>query len=286
VRNFGRWQLVPWAAISAIKVTELSEQSRIVLIQARRGLPGAKRLSSAIYEGSLTPGVLVTSALSNFEQVLQRVVLEVSRQTGGTPDDTPLLQSDARSNLLLLSFRSSAAIDQLVAESREDEQTKVIEVRRLTGAAGRMAWLALPPALLLLFDRAIQQGILPSITLIVTVVVLFVLGMLEWPLVGLALTMLDEMTGGGEEGNRAFYLYPTSQLPRLLPQLGALLLVLLGVPILPVLLWLGAIVWSFLLAAALSEELYDWRGGQLFAGGLIPVVFQLLILLAYLIVSR
>jgi hypothetical protein len=285
VRNFGRWQLVPWAAISAIKVTELSDQSRIVLIQARRGLPGAKRLSSAIYEGSLAPGVLVTSALSNFEQVLQRVVLEVSRGSG-TAGETPQLQSEARSDLLLLSFRSSAAIDQLVAESREDEQTKVIEARRLTGAAGRMAWLALPPALLLLFDRAIQQGILPSPTLIITVVVLFVLGMLEWPLVGLALTMLDEMTGGGEEGNRAFYLYPTSQLPRLLPQLGALLLVLLGVPILPVLLWLGAIVWSFLLAAALSEELYDWRGGQLFAGGLIPVVFQLLILLAYLIVSR
>jgi hypothetical protein len=36
----------------------------------------------------------------------------------------------------------------------------------------------------------------------------------------------------------------------------------------------------------MSEELYDWRGGQLIAGGLIPVVFQLLILLVYLTVSR
>ncbi len=115
---------------------------------------------------------------------------------------------------------------------------------------------------------------------------LFVLTMLEWPLVGLSLTTLDDATGGGEEGNRAFYLYPIIQLPRLLPQVGAVVLVLLGVPILPVLLWLAAIVWSFLLAAALCEELYDWRGGQLFAGGLIPVVFQLLILLAYLLVSR
>jgi hypothetical protein len=287
VQHFGRWHVVPWSAITGIKVTELSEETRIVLIQARKGLPGAKRLSSLLYEGSLAPGVLVTSALANFEQVLQRVVLEVSRQTeAGVPADTPILQSDARSNLLLLSFRSSAAIDLLVAEGRADEATKVIETRRLLGTATRMAALALPPALLLLFDRAVQQGILPSLSLIVGVIVLFVLGLLEWPLVGLALTMLDEMTGGGEEGNRAFYLYPTSQLPRLLPQWGALILVLLGVPILPVLLWLGAIVWSFLLAAALCEELYDWRGGQLFAGGLIPVVFQLLVLLAYLVVSR
>jgi hypothetical protein len=110
--------------------------------------------------------------------------------------------------------------------------------------------------------------------------------MVEWPLVGLGLTTMDEMSGGGEDGNRALYIYPTSQLPRLLPQAGALVLVLLGVPFLPVLLWLGAIVWSFLLAAAMSEELYDWRGGQLIAGGLIPVVFQLLILLVYLTVSR
>jgi len=287
VQHFGQWQVVPWSAITAIKVTELSEQSQIVLIQARKGLPGHKRLSSLLYEGSLKPGVLLTSALSNFEQVLQRVVLEVSRQADpSAPTNTPILQSDTRSDLLLFSFRSSAAIDQLVAESRVDEQDKTLETRRLLGTAGRMAWLALPPALLLLFDRVIQQGILPGPALIVGVIVLFVLGMLEWPLVGLVLTMLDEMTGGGEEGNRAFYLYPTSQLPRLLPQAGALLLVLLGVPILPVLLWLGAIVWSFLLAAALCEELYDWRGGQLFGGGLVPVVFQLLVLLAYLVVSR
>jgi hypothetical protein len=287
VQHFGRWIVVPWSAISAIKVTELSDETRIVLIQAARGLPSAKRLSSMIYDGSLRPGVLVTSALSNFEQVLQRAVLEVTRQTEtAAPSGRAILQSEARSNLLLLSFRSSTALDKIVAEARADETTKTVTARRLLPSVGTMAWLALPPALLLFADRAIQQGILPSAGLIGATIVLFVLALLEWPLVGLALTTLDDMTGGGEEGNRAFYVYPTIQLPRLLPQIGAVILALLGVPILPVLLWLGAIVWSFLLAAALCEELYDWRGGQLFAGGLIPVVFQLLILLAYLVVSR
>jgi hypothetical protein len=287
VRHFGRWVVLPWQSISAIKVTELSDETRIVLIKASRGLPTAKWLSSLLYDGSLAPGVLVTSALSNFEAVIQRVVLEVTRQSERTsPDGPPILQSEARSNLLLLSFRSSAALDKLVEEAREDEGTKVLGTRRMLRTAGTMAWLALPPALLLLGDRAIQQGVLPTPTLIGGVIVLFLLAMLEWPLVGLALTTLDDMPGGGEDGNRAFYLYPTIQLPRLLPQIGAVVLVLLAVPILPVLLWLGAIVWSFLLAAAMCEELFDWRGGQLFAGGLIPVVFQLLILLAYLVVSR
>jgi hypothetical protein len=287
IRNFRRWVVVPWAAIRAIKVTELSEESRIVLIQAA-GLPASSRLASLIYEGSFAPGVLVTSAITNFEQVLQRVVLEVSRYQSerGAPADKPIFQSDARSNLLLLSFRAGPTIDTLVAEARDDDTTKLLDTRRMLRAAGTMAWLALPPALLLLFDRAIQQGILPNGSLIGGMIVLFLLGLLEWPLTALALQMLDDMTGGGEEGYRSFYLYPTIQLPRLLPLFVALLMVLLGVPFLPVLLWLGAIVWSFLLAAGLAEALYDWRGGQLFAGGLIPVVFQLLILLAYLVVNR
>jgi len=72
----------------------------------------------------------------------------------------------------------------------------------------------------------------------------------------------------------------------LLPLVGALIIVLLGVPLLPVLLWLVAIGWSFLLAAGLWEALYDWRGGLLLAGGLVPVAFQLLILLGYVVVPR
>src|SRR6266545_3284424 len=287
IRNFSRWVVVPWSAIRSIKVTELSEESRIVLIQAA-GLSASSRLASLIYEGSFAPGVLVTSAITNFEQVLQRVVLEVSRYQSerGAPADKPIFQSDARSNLLLLSFRAGPTIDTLVAEVREDDTTKLIDTRRMLRAAGTMAWLALPPALLLLFDRSIQQGILPNGSIVGGIIVLFLLGLLEWPLTALALQTLDDMTGGGEEGYRGFYLYPTIQLPRLLPLFGALLMVLLGVPFLPVLLWLGAIVWSFLLAAGMAEALYDWRGGQLFAGGLIPVVFQLLILLAYLVVNR
>ena len=287
IRNFSRWVVVPWSAIRSIKVTELSEESRIVLIQAA-GLSASSRLASLIYEGSFAPGVLVTSAITNFEQVLQRVVLEVSRYQSerGAPADKPIFQSDARSNLLLLSFRAGPTIDTLAAEVREDDTTKLIDTRRMLRAAGTMAWLALPPALLLLFDRSIQQGILPNGSIVGGIIVLFLLGLLEWPLTALALQTLDDMTGGGEEGYRGFYLYPTIQLPRLLPLFGALLMVLLGVPFLPVLLWLGAIVWSFLLAAGMAEALYDWRGGQLFAGGLIPVVFQLLILLAYLVVNR
>ena len=284
VRRAGRWQVVPWARIKAMKVTEFSEDSQAVLIQTRGRLPWTARFSSFLYDGSFAPGILVTSALSTFEEFMKRVVLEVTRhQEASTPDEAHILQDEARSPLLLLSFSAGPAIDKLIEESREDARTKLFDTQMLIHAARPMIALALVPALIVLAGRTLQQSLVPDVPLIIGMVFLFVLSMLEWPVICLAAQLLDDATGGGEEGARPFYLYPTVQLPRVLPLLGALLMTLLGVPYLPVLLWLGAIVWSFLLAAGLWESLYQWRGGQLLAGGLLPSVFQLLILLAYLI---
>jgi hypothetical protein len=285
VHYFGREVVAPWQRIRAVKVTEFSERSQVVLIQFGGSLPAMARLASLIYDGSLAPGVLVTSALSNFEPLLQRVILEVMRHPGEeAPNETPIFQSEARSDLLLLSFQSSAAIDRIVEEAKADEGTRALSAGQVLRAARPMLWLALLPALMLFAERALVLGVLPDVRLVVTTLVLFLLGLLEWPLVALGSIALDEMTGGGEEGNRAVSLYPLVQLPRGLPLLGALVLLLVGAPVVPTLLWLAAIGWSFLLAAGLWGDLYDWRGGQLLAGGLIPVAFQLFILIGYLIV--
>jgi hypothetical protein len=285
VRYSGGDRIVPWERIKAVKVTEFSEQSQVILIQFTGGLPLMARLASLIYDGSLLPGVLATSAMSNFEPLLQRIVLEVMRHpsTPTVEDETPIFQSDARSDALLLSFQSSTAIDRLVEESKATPDTMALQLGRVLHAARPMLLLALLPALILFGERALVQGVLPDVRLLASVLVLFLLSLLEWPLVAIVSIVLDEMSGGGEEGNRAVYLYPAIQLPRALPLLGALVLTLLAVPVLPTLLWLGAIGLSFLLAAGLWGALYDWRGGQLLAGGLVPVVFQLFILIGYLV---
>lgn len=286
VRYFRNWYVIPWSRITAIKVTELTEESQIVLVQTGGGLPYFSRLSSLIYHGHLTPGVLITSAMNSFEPLLQRVVLEISRLHSGegVESDQPIFQNEARSPMLMLSLRAGPTLDQMVADIREDEENKSLQVMQLLRAARPMFWLSLPPTLLILFDRVIHRAIMPDFGVLSGMLILFLLSFLEWPLVSLVSVILEDITGGGEEGNRAFYLYPMTQLPRLVLLIGALVAVLLGIPFLPILLWLGAIVWSFLLSAGLWEALYDWRGGQLLAGGLISVIFQLLILLAYLLV--
>jgi hypothetical protein len=289
VGYFGRWLQVPWTRIMAIKATEFSEQSQIILLQTRGTLPNSVRLSSLVYEGSLLPGVLLTSAISNFEPLLQRVLLYVTQaQQGGVPadDDEPLLRNDAHSWLLALAFQPGPAIDRLVAEAREREETKEFLLRPTLQAAGRAFVLALPVALLPLFSVVLGQALPPGPGTLARMLLLLFLGLIEWPLAALLAPILDEMTGGGEEGQRPLYLYPTVQLPRLLAVGGALVLLALGVPVLPIIIWLAALGWSFMLAAGLCEALYGWKGSQLLLGGLVPVAYQMLVLLIFLATQR
>jgi hypothetical protein len=288
VRYGGRWVVVPWGRIQAIKETDLSDASRISLIQATGGLPLIARFSSLLYNGGLAPGVLVTTALSHHDAIMERVILEVTRAQSElhTPADAPIVQSDAPSPLLLLTLRAGPTIDQLVEDIQQDNDTLASNFRMMLRAARPMALLALLPALLGFTDYAFSQGLVPNTRLLLAMFVVFLVGFLEWPLIALGALTLDELAGRGEEGYRPFYLYPLVQLPRALPLVGAIVLMLLGLPFLPLLFWFGAIFWSFLLAAGLWEALYGWRGGQLLAGGLAPVIYQLLLLLVYLLVFR
>lgn len=288
VRTFGRWHVVPWAQISAVKVTEFSEDNQIVLVQAKQGLPFLSRLHSLLYDGSFAPGVLLTSALNPFEPMLQRIVSEITRHNDmpDDPIDSPIFQNDARSALLSMAFRAAQTIDQLVEDARAQISNKVIDWPLLRRCIGPALAVALAPALLAVCDLVLDQSMLPGVRVATTFILLTLLGLLEWPLVSLVAMTLDETSGGGDEGYRPLYLYPYVQLPRLLIMTAAIIATLLAIPVLPIVLWLVAVGWSFLLTTGLWGELYDWRGGQLIAGGLLPVAFQLLVIVAYLVVLR
>jgi hypothetical protein len=284
VRNMlnGRWQLIPWQRVSAFKATEVSDQSQILLLQAR-GLPGTGRLSSMVYDGSVTPGVLITSAIGYFQPLLTHALNRIApHEREGAP---PILQQEARSWLLWLSLQRRTALATLVAEARDDEKTKSVTAPRLLEAARPMAGISMIPALLLVVSGLLADNP-PGLGLIGGAIALWLFGMLEWPLVALVSVLLDENTGGGEEGYRALSLYPRSQLPRVLPLLGALIMQVVGLPVLPVLAWVGAIAWAFWLAAGLFEALYEWRGSQMVLGGLLPVIWQLLLLIGFLAATR
>ena len=278
----GRWVLIPWKHVSAFKATEISEESQVLLLQSSR-LPGTGRLNSLLYDGSFTPGVLITSAMSNFPTLLSHAVNCIAPlEQEGSP---PILQQEARSWLVGLAFQRRLSLDALVAEARADFSTKVVALPRLFAAATPMALVALFPALLLLANGLLADKP-PTMGLVAACLGVWLFGLLEWPLVSLLSVVLDENTGGGEEGYRAVALYPRSQLPRLLPLLGALLLQVVGLPILPILAWGAAIAWAYWLTSGFCEVLYEWKGSQRILGGLLPVLWQLCILIGFLVVTR
>ena len=277
-----RWRLMPWDRVQALKLTEISEQSQIVLLQGP-GLPAVQRVTSLLYDGSMGGGVLITSHISNFQPMLEHAITHISpfEQEGGTP----ILRQDARSSLLWMAFGGSAARDEAVASARDNAETRGISVAGMLPAARTMASVAMLPALLLAIGGLMADRT-PSLGLLFGTLALWLFGMLEWPLVGLTSMLLDDKTGGGEEGYRAFHLYPASQFPRILPLTAALIFQVIGTPVLPTLAWIGAIAWAFWLGRSLWESLYEWRGSQAILGGLLPVIWQLLLLSGYLIAIR
>jgi hypothetical protein len=278
----GRWLVLPWIKLRALKLTEISEQSQILLLQGR-GLPASQGLTSLLYDGSLEPGVLITSAISNFQPMLQDALGHITALEGGSRQ--PVLRQEARSPLLWMALGGRAAREALVAEVRADADTHKLHPAALLPAARAMSIVALPPALLIALAGLTTDRV-PSLGLLAGVIALWIFGMLEWPLIGLISVLLDDNTGGGEEGYRALYLYPRSQFPRLLPLVAAIIFQIVGITLLPTLAWIGAIIWAFWLGRGLWESLYEWRGSQAVLGGLLPTFWQLLLLIGFLLVTR
>jgi hypothetical protein len=280
---YSKPRLVPWNRVQAFKATEISEQSQVLLLQAH-GLPFSQRLNSLLYDGSAATGFLITSAISNYQPLLQSALERLAPlETAGRP---PILQQEAASPVLWPALNRRAALAAQVDALRTDDTTRRISTPGLLRAAAPMAALAMLPALLLLAAGLLDGDRAPTFGLFLGAFVLWFFGMLEWPIVALGSLLLDDNTGGGDEGYRALYAYPASQLPRLIPLIAALIFQIVGAPALPALLWVAAIVWAFWLAAALWEALYSWQGTQAILGGLVPVIWQLLLLVGFLIATR
>lgn len=282
VRYFNRWLLVPWGEITAVKSADLSDVNHVVLIQTtNKALRLSHRFSSLLFDGTNARGVLLTSALSTFEPLLHQIVLEVSRGKRNVESEEGILVEDAPAWLLRLLFKPSDAIDRLVAAYAKKPATTTLMYQGLLGAATPMLWLAGLPTLMLLVELVINRSLLPTPGRLFAAIFFFIFCLIEWPLVAGIAQLMEQNLEDDAQRARPFYLYPTVQLPRLIVMIAALICVLLGVPLLPTLLWLGAAVWSFLLTAGLWEGLYGWSGTKLLAMGAIPAVYQFFTLLVW-----
>jgi hypothetical protein len=279
----GRSHQLAWEQVRVVKATDVRDGQHVVLIEAEDGaLPWYFRMGPWLYDGGVGRGALIWPAIQPFEPLMQRMALELTRRQ--QPDQPLRLRDDAPGWLLMMAVRPADALDRLVMQYQSDEDMpQALEVSAVMRAGLFMLWNALGPAVLLMTYWMMYKGLLLSVQVPFMLFIAIIWGMTEWPLAAFLASSLDQMVGVGNKGHQGLYMYPTAQLPRLLPLAVAIVLTFMGFPNLALLVWFGGIVWSGILTAGLWEALYGWRGAALIGGSAMPVFFQLLTFLGVLV---
>jgi len=279
----GRSHRLPWEQVRVVKATDVRDEQHVVLVEAEgTSLPWYYRIGPWLYDGGVGRGVLIWPLLRPFEPLMQRMALELTRRQ--QPDEPLRLRDDAPGWLLMLVVRPADALDRLVMlDEHDDDMPHTVETSQMLRAGGQMLWNAGAPAVLLLVYWITYRGFIFSPQVPFMLLIALIWGMTEWPLASFMASSLDQVMGAGNKGYRGLYLYPTAQLPRLLPLALGILLTLIGFPGLALLAWAGGIAWSGLLTAGLWAALYGWRGMPLLASSTMTIFFQILTLLGVLV---
>jgi hypothetical protein len=279
----GRSQRLAWEQVAFVKATDLRDEEHVILVEAEgKSLPWYYVMGSWLYDGGAGRGALIWPMLPQFEPLMQRMALELTRRQ--QPDQELKLRDDAPGWMLMLAVRPAEALDRLVRmNERERDAPQDLEMPATTRAAIRMAMVAAAPAVLLLLYWMMYRGQLLLLQVPLMLVLSIIWGLTEWPLASFLASSMDQIAGAGNKGYQGLYMYPTAQLPRLLPLVLAIVLTLMGFPTLAIVAWGAGIAWSGLLTAGLWEALYGWRGPVLLGGSVMTVFFQILTLIGVLV---
>lgn len=279
----GRSHHLPWEHVSFVKATDIRAEKHVILVEAEgKQLPWYYLMGSWLYDGGSGRGALIWPMLPQFEPLMQRIALELTRRQ--KPDEPLKLRDDLPGWLLLLVVRPADALDRLVMLYDGDrDMPEGLETGATLRASTRMFWVAAGPAALLLLYWMMYKGQILLLQVPLMIFLSIIWGGAEWPLASFLASSMDQIMGVGNKGYQGLYIYPTAQLPRLLPLGLAILLTLMGFPTLAIVVWGAGIAWSGLLTAGLWEALYGWRGPILLSGSVMTVFFQILTLIGVLV---
>lgn len=265
--TLGRVRFVPWERVQGFFGTRVGLSTRTLLfIRVEKGAPWFHRLHGLLVGAGLKPGFLVTSDLRDFGPAMGHALgyLEALRGARMSFDEQPPSE--------LLSM-AAAPRQHLAALVSPDGGVMPISLGGYPGAmreaAKVMVGVALSLALVLLAD-----GVW-SAELRLTALLIFVLGMVEWPIGSYWLVAAGDLLGRATPWQDHLALYPTLQLPRWLAALAALALVLLRAPLgLVALPLLAGVVWSGWLLSLITQRFYDSTPQRSWLGSVVPMIYQ------------
>ncbi|MFN3373682.1 MAG: hypothetical protein ACK44M_08970, partial [Chloroflexus sp.] len=266
---------LPWASINAFQVIDLGFGRSVAFVQSP-ALPWLSRLCGLVVTGKWTPGAVFIGTMKNWPALIERC----EERLGHLPPihDTPRFQPAAFMPNLQLIGQPMATIAALKAELAATNPTTT----NLLWRAGRvMLVVSLPLGLMFAVPALIDGDRWPNLGIILGGIGFWLAGLLEWPLVVLISLIIHGVLDNDQEQAHIFTFYPLVQMPRLLPLLLALICLIINLPWLAAILWLASLAIAYWVTAALWVDVYEWEGAQAILGGLLPVIWQLFVMVGF-----
>ena len=258
------WYVVPWAKVRAVRIMSFEEEDRhLVLVQGTwtRWSPWP-RLVSMLFGAGVAPGVLITSAVRDFEPLMVRLYREV---TQAAPE--ALFDDEFVSPTVSMVVAPAETLSGLVEQSRDEGWPSDLSAQVMAAVAAGLALVQVLLMLLLLGGSWVRP------------VAIVVLCGVEWLIGALYLYAVAELLPGAVEFRQAALLYPLPQIPRALLAMPMAMLVSAGLTFLAVVVGLAAVLWSVILTVLLVQKLYRLDSVLPAAiGGVLQAVFQFIVL--------
>jgi hypothetical protein len=264
VRTPGGWRVVPWAKMRVVRIMSFEEEDRhLVLVQgAWTRFSPWPRLVSMLFGAGVAPGVLITSAIRDFEPLMVRLYREV---TQAVPE--AVFDDEFVSPTISMVVAPVSTLAGLVDRSRDEGWPADLSAQVMAAVAAGLALVQLLLMALLLGGSWFRP------------VAIVILCGVEWLIGALYLYAVAEVLPGSVEFRQAALLYPLPQIPRAILAVPMAMLISAGLTFLAVVIGLAAVLWAVILTVLLVQKMYRLDSVLPAAiGGVLQAVFQFIVL--------
>ncbi len=294
------WRYIPWQQISVLRVMELHNRSRYVVLipftgKTRPSTPAPMlgwlpTLLGASGRGGR--GLLITSDMKNFDRLLQLVVSYLVQSSGQNHNAMPLeafVDEDSVMPIAQLFLDPDAEIVRIAGSSNNKSDLYSVSSEETDAPVTwlpvlrRQLLISLVPAYLLLSDVLMRHNERPFVWQHAAwVIFMLVLGIAELPFVGMLVRSVGELMVGSGQFNRSVWAYLELQVPRAILIMAGAALVDLGLPaFFGEALWFAGIVLTTFLTVRFVQRLYYMPLSHTLLAALGTFIFQFLSLALY-----
>lgn len=300
VQEITGWRYIPWKQISILRVMELRNRGRYVVLIPFTGAtkpptPAPMFRWLPVLLGATGwggKGVLLTSDMKNFDKLLQLVVAYVVQASGQNGSVMPLeafVDEDAvmpvaqfllepETEIVRIASNPVSKSDLYGVNTEEADppvEWKTVFTRQLP-IAMIPAFLLTIDVLMRHFDRAFMWQHA------VWVVILLALGLAELPFVAMLVRAVGELMVGSGHFNRTIWAYLELQVPRVVMVILGTALVGMGAPAVAAqAVWLAGIVLTTLFTVRYVQRLYYMPVAHTLLAAIGTFIFQFSLLALY-----